>query len=136
MTFRLTSGLTEIDLQREILLSLGVEQFETKVDKTGKPRRRSKNLFLGVGCMFWRANSGFVRGGSGRPIQVNSPGCADILGTVRGRPIALEVKTEIGRQSKEQRDWQSAWEAAGGVYAIVRSVGEARAVVDNIRQAA
>lgn len=35
--------------------------------------------------------------------------------------LALELKTITGRQSPEQRCWQRLFEAAGGLYVIVRS---------------
>ena len=101
-------------------------------DKNGKLRKRSKNLFVADGAFYWRANSGHLRGAAGRPVMVNSPGCADVLGVVRGVSVGLEIKTEAGRQSPEQKAWQVIFEAAGGVYAVVRSVGEARAVVEAI----
>ena len=133
--FRLTSGVQEKDIQREILLTLGEEQFVTKKDKNGKPRKHSKNLYLGANSMFWRANSGWLRGAVGL-VQVNSPGCADVLGVVAGRPIALECKTEEGRQNADQKAWQAIFESAGGLYALVRSVGEAVRFVASVKVAA
>jgi hypothetical protein len=39
--------------------------------------------------------------------------------------IGLEVKTETGTPSKDQKDWRRDFEAAGGLYAIVRSIDDA-----------
>ncbi|MGQ0721037.1 MAG: hypothetical protein ACT4PE_05615 [Candidatus Eiseniibacteriota bacterium] len=39
-------------------------------------------------------------------------------------PIAVEVKSERGRQSPAQRAFALKWEAAGGIYIIARSVQE------------
>lgn len=133
--FKLTSGVQEGDIQREILLSLGEEQFELKADKNKVLRKRGKNLFICQGGMFWRANSGYLKGASGRPVQVNTKGMADIIGIVAGRPIAIEVKAEAGTQSKEQRQWQATWEAAGGLYVVARCPREALELVAVARAA-
>ena len=134
--FKLTSGVKERDIQREILLSLVEEQFYWKKDKAGKLRKHSKNLFVAEGAFYWRANSGHLRGASGRPIQVNSPGCADVLGVVRGTSVAIEVKTEEGKQSSEQREWQAIFEASGGLYVVARCPREAKDFVAMVGQRA
>ena len=36
--------------------------------------------------------------------------------------IALEAKSESGKQSKDQKEWQENFEAIGGEYYIVRNV--------------
>jgi hypothetical protein len=36
--------------------------------------------------------------------------------------VGLEVKAPKGAQSKTQKEWQPEFEAAGGVYAVVRSI--------------
>ena len=41
------------------------------------------------------------------------------------RSIAIEAKSDIGKQSKEQKEWQADFEAIGGEYYIVRSIEEA-----------
>lgn len=59
-------------------------------------------------------------------------GVADILICVpRGGYgcLGLEFKTARGRQSDAQKAWQAAFEQAGNMYAVVRSVGEAADVV-------
>lgn len=61
---------------------------------------------------------------NGRPITFGLPGSGDIMGCVAGRPLAIEVKAEKGRQSEQQQRFQAAWERAGGVYLLTRSVEE------------
>ena len=52
-------------------------------------------------------------------------GVADIMVLSQdGPPIGLEVKTQRGRQSKNQKWWQGELEAVGGKYFIVRSVDD------------
>jgi hypothetical protein len=96
--------------------------------------------------MAWRENSGFawvgeemrVRVGqtvrvtadmkiltNARPLRAGTPGIGDIMGSARGRAIALEVKDEEGRQEVSQQRFQQAFERAGGAYSIVRSADEA-----------
>lgn len=38
--------------------------------------------------------------------------------------LAIEMKTETGRQSTEQKVWQKMYEASGGRYIVVRSLDE------------
>lgn len=53
-------------------------------------------------------------------------GCADFLLIVpKGVSMAMEVKREGTYQSPEQKAFQKAWEDAGNVYSIVRSLDEA-----------
>ena len=73
----------------------------------------------------------FVRVQSGtftmadRLIRGAEAGTADLIGVYRGIPVALEVKTDTGRQTATQREWQQRWEAAGGVYRVVRNYNDA-----------
>ena len=81
------------------------------------------------GMAIWRAavGNGWVRAKTGFvPMRFGGvPGQADIIGCYHGRFVAIEVKTATGRQRPEQRDWQGAIEAAGGVYILARSVDDA-----------
>lgn len=43
-----------------------------------------------------------------------------------GRPLLLELKTDIGRQSKAQKDWQESVTIAGYEYHIIRTLEEAK----------
>ncbi len=85
-----------------------------------------------------RWNSGSIRNEKGRPVKFGRKGDGDIVCTpevlveamdedqsVRcsRMPVVLwvECKSDIGRQTKEQREFQSQVEAAGHYYLIVRS---------------
>lgn len=81
------------------------------------------------GGMFWRNNSGALPLPNGRRIAFGLPGSADILGCSRGRAIAIECKSATGKQSRKQRDFQRAWEKAGGLYILARSVSDAIAAL-------
>lgn len=60
-----------------------------------------------------------------RPITFGLPGSADVIGAHRGRPLAVETKTERGPQREAQKRFEAAWVKAGGVYLLVRSPEEA-----------
>lgn len=53
-------------------------------------------------------------------------GVSDLMILWRGRLICLEVKTEKGRQSRNQKDWEEEITQAGGLYKVVRSVDDVR----------
>jgi hypothetical protein len=84
------------------------------------------------GCMVWRENSGVGRTQSGAYLRAGVAGIADIMGVYHGRAIAIECKTERGKQSRQQMRFQVAFSQAGGLYAVVRSADEALAMVEGI----
>lgn len=51
-------------------------------------------------------------------------GVADILGIYQGKPLAIEVKTQTGRLSPEQRDFLLEFSSQGGIAFIARSVDD------------
>lgn len=58
-------------------------------------------------------------------------GSSDLIGIAKGgRFVALEVKSETGRVTKEQTMFITLVRAMGGVGEVVRSVEEAMAAVD------
>lgn len=82
------------------------------------------------GLVLWRNNCGVaeIRGYKVR-FGVANPGGADLIGLWNGRFTAVEIKTDTGRQSPDQRRFQQLVEAKGGEYVILRSVDEAEAWV-------
>lgn len=59
-------------------------------------------------------------------------GVADLMILWGGRLICMEVKTPKGKQSKSQKDWEQTITAAGGLYRVVRSVDDAKTLLDVI----
>jgi hypothetical protein len=94
-------------------------------------------LILGAdsACVFWRNNVGVATTERGTKIKFGLfPGSADLIGVFRGRFVGIELKTPIGRQTPEQKKWQACLEAHGGIYAIVRSEDEARALLADLHR--
>ena len=68
-----------------------------------------------------RTNTGVaVDPRTGRHVRFGTPGAPDVRVTVAGLAVAVECKSSTGRQSEQQRRWQAAHEAAGGVYLLCR----------------
>ena len=104
---------TEADIQRVILHYLGLR-----------------------GVLATRINSGAVRT-EDRFFRLNSsPGCSDILACYRGSYIALEVKRPGKKATPKQAGFLAAVRRAGGVGAVVTSVGDVERILDEIDEAA
>lgn len=83
----------------------------------------------------WRNNIGHavMRHGHRVTFGVGGPGGADLLGLDhRGRFLAFEIKTPIGRQSKEQLQFQQLVTRLGGLYLVMRSVDDARTFLNSL----
>lgn len=61
-------------------------------------------------------------------------GTADILICVAGMYVALEVKSETGKQSAEQKKFQREVEQCRGHYFVVRSLDEVRQALEFVRK--
>ena len=59
-------------------------------------------------------------------------GAPDILMIWHGKVIGLELKTETGRQSPEQRDTERDWTAAGGLYFVAKGYRAAIEFLDTV----
>lgn len=77
--------------------------------------------------VLWRNNIGVAeRRGFTIRFGVGGPGGADLIGLFRGRFVAIEVKTQAGRQTPEQKLFQQLVEKKGGIYVVLRSVEDAQ----------
>ena len=61
-----------------------------------------------------------------RGVQRGTP---DILLWCYDGFFAIELKSKVGRQSPEQKDFQHEFESVGGLYAVCRSLSEVEAVL-------
>ena len=57
-------------------------------------------------------------------------GVPDLVILHFGRIMGLEVKSPGGTLSREQKEFRTEWERAAGIYAVVRSVEEGRALLE------
>ncbi len=93
-------------------------------------------------CRVWRNNTGKIADRTGRVVSFGLQGSADIIGIRKvecflrmgsrgiwdavsehaGQFLAVEVKSDTGRQSKAQRNFQTMVEAFGGLYILARRV--------------
>ena len=81
-------------------------------------------------CRVWRQNTGCLLDTLGRPVRFGVNGAGDISGLlVDGRRLEIEVKTETGKQSDEQKNFEAMIRRFGGVYLLVRSAEEALRMV-------
>ena len=79
-----------------------------------------------------------------RIVRVGLPGMADsgmivpvkitpeMVGQTVGVAVQVEFKSGMGKQSEKQENWQKAVTQAGGIYQVIRSVGEFRVFLDEI----
>lgn len=92
-------------------------------------------LFLAPLGMAWPNDTpGLAYDREGNAFKAGLKGSSDILGLIRplkGRLIAVEVKTGTGKLSTAQRNFGRAIEAAGGIFICARSVTD---VADRLRQ--
>jgi hypothetical protein len=80
----------------------------------------------------WRQNTGAARTPGGRFVRFGIPGQADISGLRLPSGQRLEIECKVpagGRQSKEQRQWQTIIERFGGLYVLARSVADVEAAL-------
>lgn len=87
--------------------------------------------------LVWKNATGVGRTLTGeRRIRFGLVGSSDVLALVgpRGRFLGLEAKTGLAVQSKQQKAFQRAVEAVGGVYVVCRSAADALAGVERARR--
>lgn len=65
-----------------------------------------------------------------RPITFGVVGQGDITGVARGWRLEVEAKTEVGRQSEQQKKFEAMIRQMGGIYILARSGAEARGILE------
>lgn len=73
----------------------------------------------------WRQNTGAAMY-KDRFVKFGVAGQPDIIGVMApsGRFIAIECKSDTGKQSDEQKAWETMFRSYGGVYILARNVGD------------
>ena len=88
-------------------------------------------------CRVWNAPVGQAWTRTGAPVRFGLKGCADIIGVWRryvpythGIFLAIECKSDIGKQRPEQVAFERMVREFGGVYILARSVQDVLEVLD------
>lgn len=83
-----------------------------------------------AGCVVHRCNTGTFYTKDGRAVKIGEKGHSDLYGhRPDGKAFYLEVKTPIGRASKEQIDFAEAMYRSGAIVGFARSVENALRIV-------
>jgi hypothetical protein len=90
-------------------------------------RRIQESANAEPGVRLFRNNCGFDQ--KNRVRYGLSIGSSDLIGLAGGVFLAIEVKTPVGRERKEQKLFREAINRLGGVAGVARSVDEAMALV-------
>ncbi len=138
----------EFDLSRERIRQIedqAKKKLKARRHSTMDERRRSEQRILAEilrhfgskpWCRLWRQNTGravplWAITKRPRPnplpmIAFGIPGCADLSGLLvpSGRRLEIEVKTETGTQSEQQRRYEAMIRKFGGVYVLARSIDD------------
>jgi hypothetical protein len=118
---------SEAEILKEILLALG-QRSDMRVwrNNTGMLWSGAKVRKVERAGMA-KVEKGDILIKSGYPVRFGLPGSADILGVIApsGKIIAIEVKTETGKQSAQQKAFAKMIRRMGGVYILARSADEA-----------
>ena len=70
----------------------------------------------------------------GVPVRIGLPGESDLTWFIRnGQTIFVEIKTPDGRQSRQQKQFQSVIESYGFRYVTLRSVEDARKLIEEVK---
>ena len=80
-------------------------------------------LWLGVSGIFhWKVWQGLG----------SQKGVADIIGIYKGRPLAIEVKTEKGKLSQHQSRFLDIWRREGGIAIVARSIDDVKNALEGV----
>lgn len=102
----------------------------------GKIQKEILNWLRSQGIFAWRNNNVPIwdkrlnSGYGGYRSLAGIPGVPDIIAIVSGRFVGLEVKPPQGKQSADQVLFERMCKRAGGFYAVVRSVEQAKTAIE------
>lgn len=84
----------------------------------------------------WRVNVGMIPNGRGGFRRSLMTGMSDVIAIVEGIFLALEAKTETGKMTDAQREFQAEVERGGGVYMIFRKTEDIQRAIEKARAVA
>jgi len=81
-------------------------------------------------CRLFRNQVGVLHTMDGRTVRAGlCVGSSDLIGWFRGRFLAIEVKSDTGKTSKEQDAFLAAVRVGGGIAGVARSVEDALRII-------
>lgn len=132
--------MTETAILKRTLIALGkIASFRGWRNNTGQAWMGRAQRIARAGLISVQPGDVVIHGA--RPVSFGLPGSADILGlrAVRITPahvgttlaqfVAVETKTETGRQSEQQRKFERMVSSLGGLYIVARDADEAARIV-------
>lgn len=78
----------------------------------------------------YRNNTGAMKIDN-RFVRFGSSGSPDIIAVIEGHYVGIEVKSEKGEQSDDQKAFQASLLHAGGIYFLVRSIDGAMEAIED-----
>lgn len=97
-----------------------IRESRMKQQKEADITRAIRSLLKSLGVFHWKQWQG----------SFSQPkGVSDILGIFKGKPLAIEVKTDRGRVSDAQKDFLKRWNKEGGIGFVARGVDD---VIDGL----
>lgn len=121
-------------IQQYILDNIGEQEMLCTKTKAGKVRWEGSGLYCSESTIAWRVNSGKAKSLFGGMITLAPKGTADIIGIRDGVPFAIEVKSAVGKQSSEQKEWAKKWQDRGGRYYLVAGMERAEEFIKEWRE--
>lgn len=116
--------MKEINIQNECLLAVGMRHDVLPMRlQSGLFRSLNDNRIIRVG----------QKGVADSMLIVAVEITADMIGSMVPVAVAAEFKTKKGKQSEDQKSWQSAFEKRGGIYRLIRSAGEIETLVRQVK---
>jgi len=132
--------MKETPLLKRIILKLGkISTARAWRNNTGTAWMGKTTVIKTPGHVHVRSGDVLIR--NGRPVQFGLPGSGDIIGlraveitpelvgATIGQFVSVEVKTDTGRQSEQQKKFGAMVENLGGLYLVARSEEEAEAAI-------
>ncbi|PAL23599.1 hypothetical protein [Sphingopyxis sp. GW247-27LB] len=123
---------SEKAIQNEILVAVSQQPGALVWRNNTGQAWQGQRLRLPVGQKF-EMLPGMVVLAEARPVDFGCPGSPDIIGSVKGRAVGIEVKADGGYQSRLQKRFEAAWSGTGALYGCAKSVAEALGIIDRSR---
>ena len=129
---------SEAELERQVLLALG-RHGDTLLLKNEVGQGYTGDLLFALQKALRPCGDAAVRAAVDatqrhRIVYGLGVGSPDLVGTVQGRAIGLELKTPVGVVSEAQSRWHDAARRRHVHVEVVRSVDEAMAAIDRCRE--